>query len=410
MALTKVDPKATTTISSGWDAFNNLIDALVSVANAKGASQVGIQDSAANMDAVNVEDALAEIYIDHASTRTLAEILDENPATTTGLTWGYKAGAIRDGATVTNVTAGTVSLTNSAVNYVEVNSAGTISRNTTSFTSGRIPLRQVTCAGGIQTVSTDKRAWFAFVNLTDDSSPQLAGFLDTNGNYIEMEKGGDLTAANPLVIDTDGDYFDVAGNTNFASMTVTANRHFFLQFDGTPTMTHHATNLDLPGEANITAATGDVGEFFSTAANQVQCVSFTKADGTPVVPTSNFQDGTIQRANFLDTGTVTNAIGAIGGGAQTIDLALGNSVTATVDTAETTFTFSNPTAADEECGFVLYLTNGGSQIVNWPASVDWREGDEAELIAAGVDILVFTTVDGGTIWNGFLAARDIKSP
>jgi len=100
-----------------------------------------------------------------------------------------------------------------------------------------------------------------------------------------MAKGGDIASASPLVIDSDGDYFDVTGTTGFAAMTVAANRHFFLQFDGVLTMTHHATNLDLPGGDIVTAA-GDVGEFFSTGSNTVQCVNYTKADGTAVVPGS----------------------------------------------------------------------------------------------------------------------------
>jgi hypothetical protein len=66
-------------------------------------------------------------------------------------------------------------------------------------------------------------------------------------------------------------------------MTVAADRQFTLQFDGALTMTHHATNLDLPGEANITTAAGDVAVFQSTGANTVQCISYVKADGTPVV-------------------------------------------------------------------------------------------------------------------------------
>ena len=113
-------------------------------------------------------------------------------------------------------------------------------------------------------------------------SGTLGAFLDVAGNYIQTEKGGDLSSASPLVIDTDGDYFDVTGTTNFAAMTVAADRQFTLQFDGALTMTHHATNLDLPGEANITTAAGDVGVFQSTGANTVQCISFTKADGTAV--------------------------------------------------------------------------------------------------------------------------------
>jgi len=95
-----------------------------------------------------------------------------------------------------------------------------------------------------------------------------------------IEKGGDITSASPLVIDTDGNYFDVTGTTGYSAMTVGANRRFTLQFDGVLTMTHHATNLDLPGEANITTAAGDVAEFFSTGSNTVQCINYTKADGT----------------------------------------------------------------------------------------------------------------------------------
>ena len=104
----------------------------------------------------------------------------------------------------------------------------------------------------------------------------------TNVSKLNL-KGGDLTSADPLVIDTDGNYFDVTGTTNFAAMTVAANRQFTLQFDGALTMTHHATNLDLPSEANITTAAGDVATFQSTGANTVQCISYTRADGTAIV-------------------------------------------------------------------------------------------------------------------------------
>jgi hypothetical protein len=119
------------------------------------------------------------------------------------------------------------------------------------------------------------------VTITN-ANKKLFSFLDVNGNYIQTEKGGDLTSANPLVIDTDGDYFDVTGTANFASMTVAADRQFTLQFDGVLTMTHHATNLDLPSEANITTAAGDVATFQSTGADTVQCICYTKADGTAV--------------------------------------------------------------------------------------------------------------------------------
>jgi len=114
------------------------------------------------------------------------------------------------------------------------------------------------------------------------------------------------------------------------------------------------------------------------------------------------QDKTVYKVNLKDYGEITNAIGSIGGGTQDIDLTLGNVVTATVDTSATTFTFSNPTASDEGCGFTLYITNGGSQTVTWPASVKWPSATAPTLTAAGVDKIVFETVDGGVTWLGNL--------
>ena len=105
-----------------------------------------------------------------------------------------------------------------------------------------------------------------------------------------------------------------------------------------------------------------------------------------------------------DYGEVTNALGDLGGGTDAIDLTAGNSVSATVSTGTQTFTFTNPTASDEGCGFTLVLTNGGSQTVNWPASVDWPAATAPALTASGVDILTFWTIDGGTIWHGMAAS------
>ena len=121
-------------------------------------------------------------------------------------------------------------------------------------------------------------------------------------------------------------------------------------------------------------------------------------------------DTTVSAVNLKDFGIVNNAIGGTGGGTQDIDLTLGNSVSATVDTSANTFTFSNPTASDELCIFSLVLTNGGSQTVNFPASVDWEGGTAPTLTTAGVDILVFATVDGGTNWHGQSYSLDSKTP
>jgi len=115
----------------------------------------------------------------------------------------------------------------------------------------------------------------------------------------------------------------------------------------------------------------------------------------------DFQDEQAIRPEIKDYAETVNAIGGTGGGTQDIDLTAGNVVTATVDTSTNTFTFSNPSATGKCCSFTLILTNGGSQTVNWPSSVDWEGGTAPTLTSSGVDILSFMTVDAGTRWYGF---------
>ena len=122
----------------------------------------------------------------------------------------------------------------------------------------------------------------------------------------------------------------------------------------------------------------------------------------------NVGDNLLIRPIIKDYGETVNIIGSIGGGTQDIDLTLGNVVTATVDTSTTTFTFSNPTASSNACSFTLLLTNGGSQTVNWPTSVNWNGGNAPGLTASGLDALTFVTVNGGTDWQGFVSALDLK--
>ena len=121
----------------------------------------------------------------------------------------------------------------------------------------------------------------------------------------------------------------------------------------------------------------------------------------------NFQDEQAIRPEIKDYAETVNVLGDLGGGTDAIDITAGNVVTATVSTSTQTFTFTNPSATGKACSFTLILTNGGSQTVNWPSSVDWAGGDAPSLTSSGVDVLTFTTVDAGTIWYGFAAGLEM---
>jgi hypothetical protein len=177
--------------------------------------------------------------------------------------------------------------TNTGDSYLQVGALSTITMVTlsnTALVAGDVTkdlIHTVVYDGTYMQLQPTTQA-VANVNIVKDTTPQLGGFLDPNNHYIGITKGGDIASASPIVIDTDGDYFDVTGTTNFNTVTVSDARHFFLQFDEVLTLST-STTLDLPGNATITTAAGDVAEVVSTATDTVRIVNYTKADGTPVV-------------------------------------------------------------------------------------------------------------------------------
>ncbi len=96
----------------------------------------------------------------------------------------------------------------------------------------------------------------------------------------------------------------------------------------------------------------------------------------------------------------TDVIGNTGA-TQTFDLDDGLYFTATVD-QNTTFTFSNPATSGTACAFYIEITNGGAFTVTWPGSIAWDAATAPTLQTSGVDIIGFTTNDGGSTYRGFV--------
>jgi hypothetical protein len=105
-----------------------------------------------------------------------------------------------------------------------------------------------------------------------------------SGATMKWVKGADVASATALPLITDGNYFDVTGTTTITSFnSVGVGTWVTLHFDGALTLTHHATNLILPGGANITTAAGDEAIFIEYASGTYRCVSYTKASGFAVI-------------------------------------------------------------------------------------------------------------------------------
>lgn len=178
---------------------------------------------------------------------------------------------------------------------------------------------------------TDVLKLMASDDFISKTTPQLGGDLDANGNQIKWAKGADVASATALPVLTDGNYFDVTGTTTITSINTcggdgTIAPTIKLHFDGALTLTHHATDLILPGGANITTAAGDEAEFVEYASGDWRCVSYLRAAGRPLntgvtdklgvgfegtsYPTGNTGAGTVTlvAANGnIQHGTVTGA-------------------------------------------------------------------------------------------------------
>ena len=115
----------------------------------------------------------------------------------------------------------------------------------------------------------------------------------------------------------------------------------------------------------------------------------------------------IDNANMQNYAENINAIGNTSTSC-TIDLSLGNAVTATL-TGNCTFTFSNPPASGRMGSFTLLLTNDGSagRTTTWPAAVKWPGGSQPsrDTAASAINIYSFITFNGGTTWFGVLGGR-----
>jgi hypothetical protein len=177
------------TVKQGFTAVNQIIDDLASNETDQGASCIGIEDAAGNFAATTVEDALAEICDDIESMQTVSDTFDEDTATTTGLTWGYKGGLLRTTSTVTAIADGTVSLTDDTTNYIEIGTDGTVYVVASAFTAGRLPIRTVVCASGVQTTSTDMRSFFS---ITHDAVT-VSEPISVSGQALSIINDADAT-------------------------------------------------------------------------------------------------------------------------------------------------------------------------------------------------------------------------
>ena len=125
-----------------------------------------------------------------------AAFLGKRDSTTTGLTWGYYGGSYNYNGVIQELANGTVALTGGTTNYIEFEkSTGTVSANTSAYTTGRTKMYTVvTSASGITSYEDDRIGGggsvenLPFVLSCSDLTTQLA--TGTNVAYFRAPSAG----------------------------------------------------------------------------------------------------------------------------------------------------------------------------------------------------------------------------
>ena len=190
------------------------------------------------LDSLNVWGTELNTIFDKLDQAIMSNNFAENSSSHSGLNFYYLNGRLMDGTTLREVAAGSVALTDDTTNYVEVSTAGTVSANTTGFTSGSIPLFTViTASGSISTVN-DKRSYMM---------ASYNSLFTLNGDAVETDYNFLVGTGTKKTWASTYEYLQLSGNSALAfTKTAAAGSKLFIvnngYYDTTDTQWEYISN------------------------------------------------------------------------------------------------------------------------------------------------------------------------
>ena len=190
------------------------------------------------------------------------------------------------------------------------------------------------------------------------------------GKQINQSIGAAIASATALPALLDGNYAHVTGTDAITSIitTGTVGSIIWLEFDDVLVLTHHATNLILPGEADITTAAGDVAGLLEYGAGTYKCFIYAPLAGRAVIaPVDNATTVAVQTFTAAQRGGVTVLTSS--GNSIAIDLDDTNNYSHTLTENTTLAAPSNPVAGQSG---VLTLTQHASSPKTLAYNAFWK--------------------------------------
>jgi hypothetical protein len=248
----------------------------------------------------------------------------------------------------------------------------------------------------IESVTTDTTLGsedfdLVFKNMAAGAAAAEVARFKSTGSFvpagpIEAKTGASIASASTVNLDAaTGNRVHITGTTTITAVTLTKGPRTVI-FDGALTLTHHATNNNLPYAANITTAAGDRA-IYESDGTTVYCVGYIRYSN-PIPPNEggtgqttytngqlligNTTGNTLTKATLTAGSgiTITNGTGSItiasSGGSITRTARTSNTILGVSDTGKlidiTSGTFSQTftAAATLGSGWSVYIRNSGT--------------------------------------------------
>jgi hypothetical protein len=347
------------------------------------------------------------------------------------------------GSVATDTTTPAITITTSITGLLKGD--GTAISAATSGTDYAIPSGNITgTAAGLSATLAVTSGGTGLATLTADNvilgngtssptfvAPSTSGnVLTSNGTTwqsVAPAGGGSGTVTSASVVSANGFAGTVATATTTPAITISTSINGVLKGNGTALSAATAGTdyvapagaLGTPSSGTLTSCTGlpissgvsglgtSVAAFLATPSSANLAAALTDETGTGLAVFNGSPAITTPTITGLNE---TKTAPTIASGVLALNCASGNVFHVSLNAAITSLTFSNIPATGSAFGLTLILAmTGTAYTITWPASVKWPSGTAPTLTSTNLksDIIILTTVDGGTVWFAMVGGQNL---